>query len=149
MLAQFIGRDNSRREEAIAMFAEETPPNPKWIGIRALQAKMVEIEQLNTLCDLRLGLAEQKDSNREEQKALLDQVQADYDKMISLSPQGDNTPYALSIKGRMQLIRHEGVPAVQTFSKALSLFSKSMDDRYELYELQYYYAQPPCDAADW
>ncbi|MBC8105352.1 MAG: tetratricopeptide repeat protein [Anaerolineae bacterium] len=141
MLAEFIGREANRREEAIAILAEPTPPNPRWIGVRAAQAKYTEIELLNALCDLRLGVIENKNTpaDKPARDTMIQQVQADYDKMVAMI--GESSPQALQIKGRIQLTKGDAVGAAQTFNRALSLFSKSMDDRYALYELQYYLAR--------
>lgn len=138
LLGKFIGRVPARREEAIAILSEPVPPNPKWIGVRSKWIKLTEAETYNALADLRLSLAESK-AEPEQRKALVEQAQADYDKLVSI--RGDSSPQALTLKGRTQLLKNDPVGAAQTFDRALSLYSRALQDRYELYELQFYLAR--------
>ncbi|MGH7180009.1 MAG: tetratricopeptide repeat protein, partial [Tepidisphaeraceae bacterium] len=130
-LAELIGKNPTRREEAIALLSESYPPNPDLTGIRGTLVRRDEIQSDVTLVDLLLDqipLVKEKT----EQDKLLARVQETFDRVQTKA--GDIWPIIRS-KGRIQLAKNQPIEAIQTLNRALSLMPpppEVLSERYEL-----------------
>src|SRR5687768_3490525 len=114
-LAETIGANPKRREEAVKLLTEP-PPAPKTLkGIAAATAKHMEAAALMTLLDIKLDELELAKTPEERQQGLA-YVEEKFNRLKSMI--GDR-PDVMSVWGRIQMSKGDVAGAVQTFSTAL------------------------------
>lgn len=113
-LAQLLGGDPTRREEAIELLSKPVPQAQDLVGIQAIRAKDYEARTIAMLLDLRLdGLSALQPSERQ---GLLSLIDSQYARLASL--RGER-PDVLMIRGRTQVAKGEMLEAVKSFNAAL------------------------------
>ena len=114
-LAQLIGRDPARRDEAVALLTEPLPPAKEQKGLDAQTIRIFEAEALMALIEIQLNDFGNLKTPAERQQALA-KLEQDQAKLKSLI--GDR-PDVTALYGRIQVTRGDWPGAVQTFSAAL------------------------------
>jgi tetratricopeptide (TPR) repeat protein len=126
-LAELIGRDPKRRDEAIALLTEPLPPAKEQKGLEALTVREFEAQSLMMLLEIQLNDYPNLKEPAERQQGLA-KMEADYAKLKSMIGE---RPDVMMVYGRLQMTRGDVPGAVQTFSTALRA-PERMTDRNRL-----------------
>ena len=114
-LAEQLGRDPKRREEAVALLTSPLPPAKEQHGLEAMTIRAFESQALMALIEIQLndyGILKEPAARQQ----ALAKIEQDFAKLKSMVGE---RPDVMMLQGRIQVTRGDMPGAVQTFSAAL------------------------------
>lgn len=117
MLADLLGRQPERRQEALELLEQPLLISAGWTGVRGDLSRRSELHTLIRRIELRLDMVGAS-TDPEVRRELLTRIDQDYDRLSTRA--GENAG-VLQLRGRIELAKERTIDAIQTLNRALAM----------------------------